>query len=91
MVSSDSDLYQGDGYAPNTISLTSISCNFPKKLKFDPSGNGYCRLDEIAAITPLLELARREYPAIYRDWKVLTYSNPMETGPVHSLRFSRVR
>ena len=81
MVSSDGDLYQGAGYARNTVSLLPSLAISPKKLKLDPSGNGYRRLDEITAITPLLELARREYPAIYRDWKVLTFSNPMETGP----------
>ena len=51
------------------------------QLKIDSNGNGYRRLEGISQVTPLLELARREYPGIYRDWKIVSYANPHETGP----------
>lgn len=98
MVSSNGDLYQGTRYSPNAVSLLPSLSISPKQLKIDPAGKGYRRLEGIAAVTPLLELARREYPAIYRDWKVVSYANPEETGPgsyvkvvagkVRNLRFS---
>ena len=98
LVSSHGDLYQGSGYARNSISLLPSLLISPEQLKLDPQGRGYCRLDGIEAVTPLLELARREYPGIYRDWKVVSYANPNETGPgsfvkviagkVKSIRFS---
>jgi hypothetical protein len=98
LVSSHGDLYQGSGYARNSISLLPSLLISPEQLKLDPEGRGYCRLDGIEAVTPLLELARREYPGIYRDWKVVSYANPNETGPgsfvkviagkVKSIRFS---
>jgi hypothetical protein len=98
LVSSHGDLYQGSGYARNSISLLPSLLISPDQLKLDPEGRGYCRLDGIEAVTPLLELARREYPGIYRDWKVVSYANPNETGPgsfvkviagkVKSIRFS---
>lgn len=98
LVSADGDIYLGTGYSKSTISLLPSLAISPKKLKLDPNGNGYRRLEEISAITPLLELARREYPSIYRDWKVVSYSNPTKSGPgsyvkilsgkVKTLRFS---
>ena len=33
-------------------------------------------------IAPLLDLARREYPAFYRDWKVISYDLNSEFDPV---------
>jgi hypothetical protein len=81
LVSSQGDLYQGVGYARNSISLLPSLSISSQQLKLDPEGNGFRRLDGIEAVTPLLELARREYPGIYRDWKVVTYANPKETGP----------
>jgi hypothetical protein len=98
LVSSHGDLYLGSGYARNSISLLPSLSISPDQLKLDPEGRGFCRLNGIEAVTPLLELARREYPGIYRDWKVVSYANPDETGPgsfvkvmsgkVKSIRFS---
>ena len=98
LVSSHGDLYLGSGYARNSISLLPSLSISPDQLKLDPEGRGFCRLNGIEAVTPLLELARREYPGIYRDWKVVSYANPNETGPgsfvkiisgkVKSIRFS---
>ena len=37
------------------------------------NGEGFEDLKEIAIISPLLELAQRNYPSFYRDWKVVSY------------------
>lgn len=81
LVSSHGDLYQGVGYPRNSLSLLPSLSISPEQLKLDPEGRGFCRLEGIEAVTPLLELARREYPGIYRDWKVVSYANPKEIGP----------
>ena len=81
MISADGDLYQGVGYTRQILSLLPSLSISPKQLQIDPNGRGYRKLEGISFVTPLLELARREYPSIYRDWKVVSYSDPQGSGP----------
>ena len=98
LVSGDGTLYLGTGYPRSTLShLPSLSID-PTQIRSRKDGNGYERLTGIPLVAPLLELVRSEYPAIYQDWKVVSYERPDEddpgahvmvrSGKVQKLRFS---
>ena len=98
MVAVDGTLYKGTGYSQGTLNmLPSLSID-PQFLRPHKSGNGFEKLEDISAVAPLLELAQRKYPGIYRDWKVVSYNSPRENDPgshilirskkIRSLRFS---
>lgn len=98
MVSSDGSLYQGTGYSRGTMSLLPSLKISSHSLRPKKEGNGFAKLEDVPVVAPLLELARREYPEIYRDWTVVSYHSPRENNPgshvlvrskkVRSLRFS---
>ena len=66
-------------------------------LRYNDEGNGFQKLKGIPTISPLLNLARRNYPHLYEDWQVLSYENPsgedfgssirIRSGKVRSLTF----
>ena len=97
MVSGDGSLYQGTDYPRAMLSLLpslSIDSNL---LRYNDEGNGFQKLKGIPTISPLLNLARRNYPHLYEDWQVLSYENPsgedfgssirIRSGKVRSLTF----
>ena len=80
MISADGDLYQGVGYTRQILSLLP-SLNFPQAITDRSKWQGAIVSWRNFIRDPLLELARREYPSIYRDWKVVSYSDPQGSGP----------
>ena len=82
LVSRDGSLYLGECYTPARLShLPSLSVP-SSALKRTQNDQGFQPLKEIAQVAPLLELARREYPAFYRDWKIVSYDLSNEFDPV---------
>lgn len=98
LVSPDGTIYQGTGYPRSALSLLPSLSVDSALLQAKKEGKGYERLEGIPAVAPLLDLVRRDYPAIYRDWQVVSYERPNATDPgahvlirsgrVRSLRFS---
>jgi hypothetical protein len=98
LVSSDGTIYLGTGYARSVLSLLPSLSVDPSLLKPRKEGKGFDPLKGIPPVAPLLDLVRRNYPAIYRDWQVVSYERPNATDPgahvrirsgrVRSLRFS---
>lgn len=82
LVSADGSLYLGEGYSPARLSLLPSLSVPPNALKRSEDGKGLKPLYEVSKIAPLLDLARREYPAFYRDWKVVSYDLNNEFDPV---------
>jgi len=81
LVSSDGSLYQGTGYSPSTLKhLPSLQVS-PSLIQKKSNQDGYERLMDMPSVSPLLELARIEYPEIYRDWRVVSYNRPTEKDP----------
>jgi hypothetical protein len=98
IVGSQGKLYQGFGYSPAQLSLLPSLAVPSRALKKMAAGDGFEDLQEIAILAPLLELAQRNYPSMYRDWKVVSYQleNPdspaahirIQTGKVKDIRFA---
>lgn len=82
LVSRDGSLYLGEGYTPARLSLLPSLSVPSSALKRNVSGQGFEPLKEVAQVAPLLELARREYPSFYRDWKIISYDLSNEFDPV---------
>ena len=79
LVSDNGTLYQGSGYARTALaSLPSLSVN-PNSIVPRKDGNGFLKIPGIPEVAPLLELARSEYPAIYRNWQVVSLKGLMRT------------
>jgi len=98
IVGSQGTLYQGNGYSRAQLSLLPSLAVSPSMLKKLASGKGFEDLKEIAVLSPLLELTRRNYPSFYRDWKVVSYDlknldSPgahicVQSGKVREIRFA---
>jgi hypothetical protein len=98
LVSSDGTMYLGTGYPPSSLALLPSLSLDGSLIRPKKEGGGFEKLVGIPTVAPLLELARREYPAVYRDWRVVSYERPNEPDPgahisirsgrVKSLRFS---
>ena len=98
LVSPDGTIYLGTGYPRSALSLLPSLSVDSSLLRPKKEGKGYERLEGIPTVAPLLDLVRREYPAIYRDWQVVSYERPNATDPgahvrirsgrVRNLRFS---
>ena len=43
------------------------------------------KLKGIPVVAPLLGLARRDYPELYRDWSVVSYNRPYDNDPGASI------
>lgn len=96
LVASDGSLFLGEGYSRSRLSLLP-SLSIPSSdLQRTEDGNGFKPLTEVSKVTPMLNLARREYPAFYRDWKVVSYDLSSEFDPVahilvHSGKVKKIR
>ena len=98
IVGSQGTLYRGAGYSRAQLSLLPSLAVRPSTLKRMAAGEGFEDLKEIAIISPLLELVQRNYPSIYRDWKVVSYDleNPdspgahirIQSGKVKEIKFA---
>ena len=98
MVADDGSLYLGTGYPTASLSLLPSLSIDPRLLRLNSVGEGYCKLDGIPRVAPLLALARRDYPGLYRDWQVVSYERPdqsdpgahvlVRSGKVRSIRFA---
>jgi hypothetical protein len=61
-------------------------------------GGGYEKLQGVAAVSPLLELVRKDYPGFYQDWQIISYQRPhqddagahihVKSRKVRNLRFA---
>ena len=98
IVGSQGTLYQGSCYSRAQLSLLPSLAVSPRTLKKMANGDGFEDLREIAVVSPLLELAQRNYPSFYRDWKVVSYDlenldSPgahirVQSGKVKEIRFA---
>ena len=82
LVASDGSLYLGEGYSSSRMSLLPSLSVPSSALERTEDRKGFKPLKEVPLIAPLLNLARREYPAFYRDWKVISYDLSSEFDPV---------
>jgi hypothetical protein len=96
LVSEDGVLYKGAGYSSSRLAhLPSLKVS-PKQLKFNATNLSYEPLEGMVHVSPLLELARREYPDMYKDWLVVSYERPYATDPgahilIQTNRISKIR
>ncbi len=96
LVSTDGSLFLGQQYSPSRLALLPSLQVSPKLLSRNAENDGYEKLSGMGQVSPLLELARREYPDLYRDWRVVSYERPDESDPgahvmVQSKRVGRIR
>ena len=82
LVSADGSLYLGEGYSFSRLSLLPSLSVPSNTLQRTEDGKGFMPLSGVSKVAPLLDLARREYPAFYRDWKVISYDLNSEFDPV---------
>jgi len=81
LISADGSFYEGSGYSSRVLkSLPSLKVASSLIMKSSENGN-YEKLKDMPNVSPLLELARSEYPEIYRDWSVVSYTRPNEKDP----------
>ena len=98
LVSSDGSLYLGTCYSNASLVHLPFLDIDPSLLTPNPEGKGYAKLEGITAVAPLMELARREYPGFYQNWKIISYQRPhdsdpgahihIKSGKVRNLRFA---
>ena len=88
IVGSEGTLYQGHGYSRSQMSLLPSLSVPSKSLKRLQDGEGFEDLREISIISPLLELAKREYPSLYRDWQVVSYDLEDPKSPYSYIRIN---
>ena len=81
LVSSDGFLYEGTGYSTASLRMLPSLKVGAGAIQKNSNSNGYKPLSEIPVVAPLLELARSEYPEIFRDWKVVSYNRPKDSDP----------
>ena len=96
LVSRDGTLYLGQEYSSSRLALLPSLRIAPNQLKRKVDGSGYAALTGMVRVSPLLELARREYPDLYRDWRVVSYERPDDLDPgahilVQSGRIGKIR
>ena len=81
LISADGSFYEGSGYSSRVLkSLPSLEVASSLIMKSSENGS-YEKLKDMPNVSPLLELARSEYPEIYRDWSVVSYTRPNEKDP----------
>ncbi len=91
LVSSDGSLYQGHGYSVSSLRLLPSLQVPPESIVKNANNRGYKKLKEIPVVAPLLELARSEYPEIFRDWKIVSYNRPNDKDPGASITIKSKR
>ena len=98
LVAADGSLYEGTGYSRNRLKLLPSLKIDPSFLRKNAESGNFYPLEGMPHVSPLLELARRDYPDLYRQWKVVSYERPYEadlgafvsvcTKKVGTIRFS---
>jgi len=96
LVSSDGTLFKGEGYSSASLALLPSLSIHPNQLNKKKGGQGFEPLQAISHVSPLLELARREYPDLYRNWQIVSYERPNQSDPgahilIQSKRVNRIR
>lgn len=96
LVGRDGVLYEGSGYGSSSLAMLPSLRISPNQLKKSPDSSGYEPLVGMVRVAPLLELARREYPDLYRNWRVVSYERPNDMDPgahvlVQSGRIGKIR
>lgn len=85
LVSSDGSLYRGEGYSNGMLRLIPSLHIHASLIEKTPDGKGFKKLKGIPVVAPLLELARRDYPELYRGWSVVSYNRPYDNDPGASI------
>ena len=88
IVGSQGTLYRGTGYSKAQLSLLPSLSVPSSALKRFKDGEGFEDLGEISILSPLLELAKREYPSLYRDWQVVSYDLEDPESPYSYIRIN---
>ena len=96
LVSSDGCLYEGSEYSAASLRILPSLHVDPSMIEKNPDNNGYKKLEDIPVVSPLLELAKSEYPEIFRDWTVVSYNRPSDKDPganitIKSKRVGKIR
>ena len=97
LIDSDGFLYQGSCYSHASLihlPFLNIQSDMLKPLE----GGGYEKLQGVTAVSPLLELVRKDYPGFYQDWQIISYQRPhqddagahihVKSRKVRNLRFA---
>lgn len=96
LVSSDGYLFEGTGYSRNRLKVIPSLKIDPSLIRKNPRTSPVLSLEGIPNVAPLLELARRDYPELYRQWSIVSYTRPFDSDPgasvtVHSKRVGEIR
>ena len=75
LVSGAGVIYKGKDFRNATLSALPYLNPDPGLLKKDER-NGYQRIPVLEKVSPLLEIARSDFPELYREWKVVSFLRP---------------
>ena len=75
LVSGRGVIYKGKDFRNATLSALPYLNPDPGLLKKDER-NGYQRIPVLEKVSPLLEIARSDFPELYREWKVVSFLRP---------------
>jgi len=99
LVSGAGTIYKGKDFRYSTLHALPYLNLKPGLLK-KAERNGYQRIPELENVSPLLEIARSDFPELYREWKVVSFLRPeadesdpdahvlIESNIVKKMRFS---
>ena len=99
LVSRDGVVYRGQNYSYASLTILPWLALDPATLRRDGNG-GYKAIAELEFVSPLLELVRRDYPELYRDWSKVSFLRPgadpsdpgayvqVQAGKVKRIRFA---
>ena len=75
LVSGAGVIYKGKDFRNATLRALPYLNPDPSLLKKDER-NGYQRIPVLEKVSPLLEIARSDFPELYREWKVVSFLRP---------------
>ena len=75
LVSGAGVIYKGKDFRNATLRALPYLNPDPGLLKKDER-NGYQRIPVLEKVSPLLEIARSDFPELYREWKVVSFLRP---------------
>ena len=81
LVSSDGFLYQGSQYSSAMLRLLPSLQVSSALIEKNADGDGFKKLKDMPVVAPLIELAKSEYPEIFRDWTIVSYNRPNDKDP----------
>jgi hypothetical protein len=81
LVSSDGTLYRGVGYSRGMLKLIPSLKIASSLIEKTTDEKAFKKLKGIPIVAPLLELARRDFPELYRGWSVVAYNRPYDRDP----------